>query len=51
MIDSFHTRNNRSKFFDKTDSYFSMIFRNHENWTNPVKPSLMSTLIQKHFLL
>ncbi|GFP85093.1 protein ycf2 [Phtheirospermum japonicum] len=38
MIDSFHTENNRSKSFDNTDSYFSMIFQNQENWTNPVKP-------------
>ncbi|KAL6492072.1 hypothetical protein OROGR_033794 [Orobanche gracilis] len=38
MLDSFHTRNNRRKSFNNTDSYFSMIFHNQDNWLNPVKP-------------
>ncbi|KAL5555600.1 hypothetical protein UlMin_037836 [Ulmus minor] len=37
MIDSFHTRNNRRKSFDNTDSYFSMISHDQDNWLNPVK--------------
>ncbi|KAK2967027.1 hypothetical protein RJ640_003383 [Escallonia rubra] len=32
MIDSFDTRNNRRKSFDNTDSYFSMIFHDQDNW-------------------
>ncbi|CAA7409225.1 unnamed protein product [Spirodela intermedia] len=35
MIDSFHTRNNHRKSFDNTDSYFSMISHNRDNWLNP----------------
>ncbi|KAL2922640.1 Protein Ycf2 [Bienertia sinuspersici] len=35
MIDSFHTRNNCGKSFDNTDSNFSMISRNKNNWLNP----------------
>ena len=31
MIDSFHTRNNRRKSFDNTDSYFSMISDDQDN--------------------
>ncbi|KAJ0735101.1 hypothetical protein HanPI659440_Chr11g0428121 [Helianthus annuus] len=42
MIDSFHTRNNRRKSFDNTDSYFSMIF--HDHWLNPVKSFDRSSL-------
>ena len=38
MIDSFHTRNNRRKSFDNTDSYLSMISHDQDNWLNPVKP-------------
>src|SRR5262249_2654636 len=34
MIDSFHTRNNRRKSFDNTDSYFSMISHDQDNWLN-----------------
>nr|YP_009578010.1 hypothetical chloroplast RF2 [Bunchosia argentea]YP_009578024.1 hypothetical chloroplast RF2 [Bunchosia argentea]QBK32627.1 hypothetical chloroplast RF2 [Bunchosia argentea]QBK32641.1 hypothetical chloroplast RF2 [Bunchosia argentea] len=45
MIDSFHTRNNRRKSFDNTDSYFSMISHNQDNWLNPVKPFHRSSLI------
>ncbi|YP_008592532.1 Ycf2 (chloroplast) [Andrographis paniculata] len=45
MIDSFHTRKNRSKSFDNADSYFSMIFHNQDNWLNPVKPFYRSSLI------
>ncbi|KAL8266343.1 hypothetical protein R6Q59_003687 [Mikania micrantha] len=40
MIDSFHTRKNRRKSFDNTDSYFSMIFHDQYNWLNPVKSFL-----------
>nr|QVY58928.1 hypothetical chloroplast RF21 [Jasminum sambac]QVY58948.1 hypothetical chloroplast RF21 [Jasminum sambac]QVY59016.1 hypothetical chloroplast RF21 [Jasminum sambac]QVY59036.1 hypothetical chloroplast RF21 [Jasminum sambac] len=49
MIDSFHTRNNRRKSYDKTDSYFSMIFDNQDNWLNPVKPFHRSSLISSFF--
>nr|NP_054393.1 Ycf2 [Epifagus virginiana]NP_054397.1 Ycf2 [Epifagus virginiana]P30072.1 RecName: Full=Protein Ycf2 [Epifagus virginiana]AAA65867.1 unknown [Epifagus virginiana]AAA65873.1 unknown [Epifagus virginiana] len=45
MIDSFHTINNRSKSFDNTDSYLSMIFHNKDNWLNLVKPFHRSSLI------
>ncbi|KAL5165441.1 Protein Ycf2 [Glycine soja] len=34
MIDSFHTRKNNRKSFDNTDSYFSMISHNPDNWLN-----------------
>nr|YP_010192904.1 hypothetical chloroplast RF21 [Sonchus brachyotus]YP_010192924.1 hypothetical chloroplast RF21 [Sonchus brachyotus]QZP42204.1 hypothetical chloroplast RF21 [Sonchus brachyotus]QZP42225.1 hypothetical chloroplast RF21 [Sonchus brachyotus]QZP42291.1 hypothetical chloroplast RF21 [Sonchus brachyotus]QZP42312.1 hypothetical chloroplast RF21 [Sonchus brachyotus] len=44
MIDSFHTRNNRKKSFDNTDSYFSMIFHDQYNWLNPVKSFHRSSL-------
>ncbi|KAL4010046.1 hypothetical protein IC575_030523 [Cucumis melo] len=37
MIDSFHTRNNRRKSFDNTDSYFSMISHDQDNWLNPAR--------------
>nr|YP_009868646.1 hypothetical chloroplast RF21 [Syringa wolfii]YP_009868666.1 hypothetical chloroplast RF21 [Syringa wolfii]QKG63851.1 hypothetical chloroplast RF21 [Syringa wolfii]QKG63872.1 hypothetical chloroplast RF21 [Syringa wolfii] len=49
MIDSFHTRNNRRKSFDNTDSYFSMIFHNQDNWLNPVKPFHRSSLISSFY--
>lgn len=45
MIDSFHTRNNSGKSFDNTDSYFSMISHDQNNWLNPVKPFHRSSLI------
>ncbi|KAL4194845.1 hypothetical protein AMTRI_Chr05g61540 [Amborella trichopoda] len=35
MIYSFHTRNNRGKSFENTDSYFSMISHDRDNWLNP----------------
>nr|WGT74728.1 Ycf2 [Sanguinaria canadensis]WGT74745.1 Ycf2 [Sanguinaria canadensis]WGT74813.1 Ycf2 [Sanguinaria canadensis]WGT74830.1 Ycf2 [Sanguinaria canadensis] len=49
MIDSFHTRNNRRKDFDNTDSYFSMIFHDRDNWLNPVKPFHRSSLISSFY--
>nr|WOZ11219.1 Ycf2 protein [Hamelia patens]WOZ11237.1 Ycf2 protein [Hamelia patens] len=49
MIDSFHTRNNRRKSFDNTDSYFSMIFHDQDNWLNPVKPFHRSSLISSFY--
>nr|YP_010890823.1 hypothetical protein RF2 [Dicliptera tinctoria]YP_010890840.1 hypothetical protein RF2 [Dicliptera tinctoria]WJK72171.1 hypothetical protein RF2 [Dicliptera tinctoria]WJK72188.1 hypothetical protein RF2 [Dicliptera tinctoria] len=49
MMDSFHTRNNRSKSFDNADSYFSMIFHNQDNWLNPVKPFHRSSLISSFY--
>nr|YP_010259001.1 hypothetical chloroplast RF21 [Chiloglottis cornuta]YP_010259009.1 hypothetical chloroplast RF21 [Chiloglottis cornuta]UIX23871.1 hypothetical chloroplast RF21 [Chiloglottis cornuta]UIX23879.1 hypothetical chloroplast RF21 [Chiloglottis cornuta] len=45
MIDSFHTRKNRRKSFDNTDSYFSRISHDRDNWLNPVKPFHRSSLI------
>ncbi|KAL6496024.1 Protein Ycf2 [Orobanche hederae] len=49
MLDSFHTRNNRRKSFNNTDSYFSMIFHNQDNWLNPVKPFHRSSLISAFY--
>nr|YP_009529174.1 hypothetical protein RF2 [Pholisma arenarium]YP_009529180.1 hypothetical protein RF2 [Pholisma arenarium]AXX75974.1 hypothetical protein RF2 [Pholisma arenarium]AXX75981.1 hypothetical protein RF2 [Pholisma arenarium] len=49
MIDSFHTINNRRKYFDNTDSYFSMTFHDQDNWLNPVKPFHRSSLISSFF--
>ncbi|KAL6570415.1 Protein Ycf2 [Orobanche minor] len=49
MLDSFHTRNNRRKSFNNTDSYFSMIFHNQDNWLNPVKPFHRSSFISAFY--
>ena len=49
MIDSFHTRNNRRKSFDNTDSYFSMISHDQDNCLNPVKPFHRSSLISSFY--
>nr|YP_010892211.1 hypothetical chloroplast RF2 [Ludwigia hyssopifolia]YP_010892228.1 hypothetical chloroplast RF2 [Ludwigia hyssopifolia]WJO89907.1 hypothetical chloroplast RF2 [Ludwigia hyssopifolia]WJO89924.1 hypothetical chloroplast RF2 [Ludwigia hyssopifolia] len=49
MIDSFHTRNNRRKSFDNTDSYFSMISHDQDNWLNPVKPFHRSSLLSSFY--
>nr|YP_009145304.1 ycf2 [Trillium decumbens]YP_009145321.1 ycf2 [Trillium decumbens]AKK32184.1 ycf2 [Trillium decumbens]AKK32201.1 ycf2 [Trillium decumbens] len=49
MIDSFHTRNNRRKSFANTDSYFSMISHDRDNWLNPVKPFHRSSLISAFY--
>nr|YP_009245052.1 hypothetical chloroplast RF2 [Kolkwitzia amabilis]AMR73740.1 hypothetical chloroplast RF2 [Kolkwitzia amabilis] len=49
MIDSFHTRKNRRKSFDNTDSYSSMIFHDQDNWLNPVKPFHRSSLISSFY--
>nr|YP_010545747.1 Ycf2 [Arabis stelleri]YP_010545767.1 Ycf2 [Arabis stelleri]ARI46778.1 Ycf2 [Arabis stelleri subsp. japonica]UYG48568.1 Ycf2 [Arabis takesimana]ARI46798.1 Ycf2 [Arabis stelleri subsp. japonica]UYG48569.1 Ycf2 [Arabis takesimana]UYG48740.1 Ycf2 [Arabis takesimana] len=45
IIDSFHTRKNRRKSFDNTDSYFSIVSHDQDNWLNPVKPFQRSSLI------
>nr|YP_011020530.1 Ycf2 [Knoxia roxburghii]YP_011020557.1 Ycf2 [Knoxia roxburghii]WQH62952.1 Ycf2 [Knoxia roxburghii]WQH62977.1 Ycf2 [Knoxia roxburghii] len=49
LSDSFHTRNNRRKPFDNTDSNFSMIFHDQDNWLNPVKPFHRSSLISSFY--
>nr|YP_010987236.1 hypothetical protein RF2 [Krascheninnikovia ceratoides]YP_010987254.1 hypothetical protein RF2 [Krascheninnikovia ceratoides]WOL38652.1 hypothetical protein RF2 [Krascheninnikovia ceratoides]WOL38653.1 hypothetical protein RF2 [Krascheninnikovia ceratoides] len=49
MIDSFHTRNSCGKSFDNTDSYFSMISHDQNNWLNPVKPFHRSSLISSFY--
>nr|QWL22226.1 hypothetical protein RF2 [Syndiclis marlipoensis]QWL22243.1 hypothetical protein RF2 [Syndiclis marlipoensis] len=49
MIDSFHTRNNRRKSFENTDSDFSMISHDRDNWLNPVKPFHRSSLISSFY--
>ncbi|CAN6462594.1 unnamed protein product [Victoria cruziana] len=49
MIDSLHTGNNRRKFFDNTDSYFSMISHDRDNWLNPMKPFHRSSLISAFY--
>nr|YP_010926879.1 Component of 2-MD heteromeric AAA-ATPase complex [Melocactus glaucescens]YP_010926886.1 Component of 2-MD heteromeric AAA-ATPase complex [Melocactus glaucescens]WKK45484.1 Component of 2-MD heteromeric AAA-ATPase complex [Melocactus glaucescens]WKK45491.1 Component of 2-MD heteromeric AAA-ATPase complex [Melocactus glaucescens] len=46
---SFHTRKNRGKSFDNTDSYFSMISHDPNNWLNPVKPFHRSSLISSFY--
>nr|QFS20205.1 Ycf2 [Hedyotis ovata]QFS20221.1 Ycf2 [Hedyotis ovata] len=49
LRDSFHTRNNRGKSFDNTDSYFSLIFHDQGNWLNPAKPFHRSSLISSFY--
>nr|YP_009828897.1 Ycf2 [Enhalus acoroides]QJC59129.1 Ycf2 [Enhalus acoroides] len=49
MMDSFHTRNHRRKSFENTDSYFSMISHDRDNWLNPVKPFHRSSLISSFY--
>ena len=49
MIDSFHTRKNRRKSFENTDSYFSMISHDQDNWPNPAKPFHRSSLISSFY--
>uniref|UniRef100_A0AAT9ZMI3 Protein Ycf2 n=1 Tax=Cheniella hechiensis TaxID=3078816 RepID=A0AAT9ZMI3_9FABA len=49
MIDSFHTRKNRRKSFDNTDSYLSMISHDQDNWLNPAKPFHRSSLISSFY--
>nr|QJQ78861.1 Ycf2 [Glycyrrhiza triphylla] len=49
MIDSSHTRKNRRKSFDNTDSYFSMRSHDQDNWLNPVKPFHRSSLISSFY--
>nr|YP_010239501.1 Ycf2 [Corydalis bungeana]YP_010239518.1 Ycf2 [Corydalis bungeana]QTF74871.1 Ycf2 [Corydalis bungeana]QTF74888.1 Ycf2 [Corydalis bungeana] len=49
MIDPCHTRNNRRKSFDNTDSYFSTISHDQDNWLNPVKPFHRSSLISSFY--
>ncbi|KAI3883343.1 hypothetical protein MKW92_039589, partial [Papaver armeniacum] len=49
MIDSFHNRNNCRKDFDNTDSYFSMISHDRDNWLNPVKPFHRNSLISSFY--
>nr|YP_009403522.1 hypothetical chloroplast RF2 [Downingia elegans]YP_009403531.1 hypothetical chloroplast RF2 [Downingia elegans]ASA34714.1 hypothetical chloroplast RF2 [Downingia elegans]ASA34725.1 hypothetical chloroplast RF2 [Downingia elegans] len=48
-IDSFYTRNNRRKSFDNTDSYFSTIGHDQDNWLNPLKPFHRSSLISSFY--
>nr|YP_009000138.1 hypothetical chloroplast RF21 [Silene chalcedonica]YP_009000155.1 hypothetical chloroplast RF21 [Silene chalcedonica]AGZ18129.1 hypothetical chloroplast RF21 [Silene chalcedonica]AGZ18146.1 hypothetical chloroplast RF21 [Silene chalcedonica] len=47
MIDSFDTRNNHRN--GNTDSYFSMISHDQNNWLNPVKPFHRSSLISSFY--
>nr|YP_009407372.1 putative ATPase linked to protein import [Aldrovanda vesiculosa]YP_009407380.1 putative ATPase linked to protein import [Aldrovanda vesiculosa]ASA46296.1 putative ATPase linked to protein import [Aldrovanda vesiculosa]ASA46328.1 putative ATPase linked to protein import [Aldrovanda vesiculosa]QBC71172.1 hypothetical protein RF2 [Aldrovanda vesiculosa]QBC71173.1 hypothetical protein RF2 [Aldrovanda vesiculosa] len=49
MSDSFYTRKNRRQSFDNTDSYFSMISHDQDNWLNPVKPFHRSSLISSFY--
>nr|ASA38238.1 hypothetical chloroplast RF2 [Lobelia sp. 2 EBK-2017]ASA38263.1 hypothetical chloroplast RF2 [Lobelia sp. 2 EBK-2017] len=48
-IDSFHTRKNLRKSFDNTDSYFSTICHDQDNWLNPLKPFHRSSLISSFY--
>ncbi|KAL6513815.1 hypothetical protein OROMI_034459 [Orobanche minor] len=47
--DQLCNQNNRRKSFNNTDSYFSMIFHNQDNWLNPVKPFHRSSLISAFY--
>nr|YP_010285111.1 hypothetical chloroplast RF21 [Silene melanantha]YP_010285128.1 hypothetical chloroplast RF21 [Silene melanantha]UKQ57610.1 hypothetical chloroplast RF21 [Silene melanantha]UKQ57611.1 hypothetical chloroplast RF21 [Silene melanantha]UKQ57692.1 hypothetical protein RF2 [Silene melanantha]UKQ57693.1 hypothetical protein RF2 [Silene melanantha]UKQ57774.1 hypothetical chloroplast RF21 [Silene melanantha] len=47
MIDSFDTRNNHRN--GNTNSYFSMISHDQNNWLNPVKPFHRSSLISSFY--
>lgn len=49
MIDSFHTRKNCRKSFDNTDSYFSIIPHDRDNWLNPVKAFHRSSMISSFY--
>ena len=49
MIDSFYIRNNCRKSVDNTDSYFSMISHDRDNWQNPAKPFHRSSLISSFY--
>ncbi|KAG6730982.1 hypothetical protein I3843_01G100500 [Carya illinoinensis] len=49
MIDSLYTRNNRTKSFDNTNSYISMISHDQDNWLNPAKPFHRSSLISSFY--
>ncbi|KAI3953037.1 hypothetical protein MKW92_042255, partial [Papaver armeniacum] len=49
IVDVDHTRNNCRKDFDNTDSYFSMISHDRDNWLNPVKPFHRSSLISSFY--
>ncbi|KAF4362464.1 hypothetical protein F8388_019747 [Cannabis sativa] len=49
MIDSFHRRNNCRKSFDNTNSYFSMISHDQDNWLNLVKPFHKNSLISSFY--
>ncbi|KAJ0035893.1 hypothetical protein Pint_24824 [Pistacia integerrima] len=49
MIASLHSRNNRRKSFDNTDSYFSMIFHDQDNWLNSTKLFHKSSLISSFY--
>ena len=42
-------RNNRRKSFENTDSYFSMISHDQDNWPNPAKPFHRSSLISSFY--
>nr|YP_009435267.1 hypothetical chloroplast RF2 [Lobelia malowensis]YP_009435290.1 hypothetical chloroplast RF2 [Lobelia malowensis]ATG25268.1 hypothetical chloroplast RF2 [Lobelia malowensis]ATG25293.1 hypothetical chloroplast RF2 [Lobelia malowensis] len=48
-IDSFHTRKTGRKSFDNTDSSFSTIFHDQDNWLNPVKSFDRSLLIYSFY--
>ncbi|KAH0849722.1 LOW QUALITY PROTEIN: hypothetical protein HID58_096143, partial [Brassica napus] len=50
MIDSFHTRKNRRKSFDNTDSYFSIVSHDQDNWLNPSLISSFSKANRLRFL-
>nr|YP_010192053.1 Ycf2 [Evolvulus alsinoides]QZN05695.1 Ycf2 [Evolvulus alsinoides] len=49
MVDSFDTRTNHRKSFDKKDSYLSRIFHDQDNWLNPRTPFQRSSLISSFY--
>nr|YP_009435887.1 hypothetical chloroplast RF2 [Monopsis flava]YP_009435910.1 hypothetical chloroplast RF2 [Monopsis flava]ATG25976.1 hypothetical chloroplast RF2 [Monopsis flava]ATG26001.1 hypothetical chloroplast RF2 [Monopsis flava] len=48
-IDPFDPRKNRRKSFDNTDSRFSRLFYDQDNWLNPVKPFHRSSLLSAFY--
>nr|YP_009450099.1 hypothetical chloroplast RF2 [Burmannia championii]YP_009450106.1 hypothetical chloroplast RF2 [Burmannia championii]ANK36296.1 hypothetical chloroplast RF2 [Burmannia championii]ANK36303.1 hypothetical chloroplast RF2 [Burmannia championii] len=49
MINPFHPRNNRKESFNNTDSYFSMISHDRNNWLNTAKPFHRSSLLSSFY--
>nr|YP_009435799.1 hypothetical chloroplast RF2 [Monopsis alba]YP_009435822.1 hypothetical chloroplast RF2 [Monopsis alba]ATG25800.1 hypothetical chloroplast RF2 [Monopsis alba]ATG25825.1 hypothetical chloroplast RF2 [Monopsis alba] len=48
-IDPFDPKKNRRKSFDNTESRFSTLFYDQDNWLNPVKPFHRSSLLSAFY--